>query len=548
MPKETRKAVSTRQVMEPISHPTKIDVVARPVDTFVQPQASAELEGLVKGLGEINPKIQSFFLHQGRKNRREAIEKGKTSALRGEELKPGSTEYFVEGYQNQRGLVEGDKYGIELMTAYETEFNKDSGDIEEWLKTKTQDEIQGIDDEHFTRGFAKNNAKFINKIREEQALYQRGKITDNVEADAQHRLSSALDAEKKQNGSYSVETIDALKKELSTNFGVGGARFNEILYNTIHEKGLKGEHEAYDILKKDRPDGTKGIYWIPKWKEVIDKAQIASRKVFLANEAAADEAEANLEDTAIDKRMVGIMETAKTNPRAARQAFDQLNFSTATSMSKYSKVLENIINAREDDGEGGGSDLELQLKRRILDPNDNVTFKELINADLDSKSLARVVTFKNAQASAQRAGESASIHSTPQAKRGAARIKAKLKPHVGALEQLVDGSIKARKIKIAEDMQQILFERIEGRKPEEISDIVEDVVKMGERRQQESEAEQRRFDAANITYRDMVELKMAIIKGYITDEAEIQMHIRFFEENPVGAIKGNAPLVDRIPN
>lgn len=536
MPKQDKTAVSTREVMTPISRPEEQEVNARQVDFHNGVSVSPELDGLVKGLKQIQPKLNEFALFHGRKVAREDLQAGSAAAKRNEELAEDASRFFRQGYMNQRGLVEGEKFGGELLQKYNTEFNKDSGDIEKFIKENTQAEVEGLDDEDYGRGFGSNQGKYLDHIRTEQFKYQQIKITETVESDAMARLETAYDTRKSIGQPLNVNDLEQLRKELGQSFGVSNTRFNDLVFDVINKKGMAGDFAAYDLLKKNRPDGTKGMYHIPKWKAKIDKAQLASQNTYLAAENAQDKRDDKARNSKQDEAMFGILLQAESDPEAAALAFDKLItdglFEDATQYVKYKKLLTDVID--DEDGSPEQAANEAMLTSKILSNPNSVTFGQLANFDLAPKQQVRLAGLIRSQRGEARtatndgASKSKKIYSSYQYTTAKDWIKDSLKPLKSEFKDFSDND--KTDTHIMNTMMTDFDYAIEGiTDPKELKAIAAETIERGKRLKEDRKLLKKNKNISLIRYPTPLELDNAVQAGLVTDMNVINAHIDFFQ-------------------
>lgn len=101
-----------------------------------------------------------------------------------------------------------------------------------------------------------------------------------AEAAALMRLDASLRRYVKKGEVIPDEVIESHRQHLR-NLGVSGSRFNDLLFSVLKPIGDEGNYAIFDILKRAKPDGIPGMYFIPGWREKIDQAQIHSQHVFL---------------------------------------------------------------------------------------------------------------------------------------------------------------------------------------------------------------------------------------------------------------------------
>jgi hypothetical protein len=168
---------------------------ASPVSTYsrpAQPEGSGELEQLAKALAQLNPAMDRFAAATMQENREEqearAARKigGMTFEEAQEKMKSGEiTEmqnpWFKAGFMKQFALRAGLRVSETTKSEYDTGFDKDNGDIEQFIAERAKKvlDIYG-DDRHFVSGFQQSFGQFANKLRAEHAQYKSGRVQSEV--------------------------------------------------------------------------------------------------------------------------------------------------------------------------------------------------------------------------------------------------------------------------------------------------------------------------------------------------------------------------------
>src|SRR5688500_7588312 len=192
MPRQYQRGQTQRGVLDPISRPQATQVVARPTDQFELPPIDHELRGLVSGLQMLNPELQRYAQISNAVDFERDTKAGTAARQKGEELSKDSPHWFKHGYMMMDGQVKGDLDGKTILESYTTEFDKDSGDLDQFVREKFQGLTKGIQDESFLEGYNQTIAKHLQSVRQVHNEYQQGQVIQKVESNALQKMDNYL--------------------------------------------------------------------------------------------------------------------------------------------------------------------------------------------------------------------------------------------------------------------------------------------------------------------------------------------------------------------
>lgn len=272
--KATNRLQGSKEVT-PLSNPQAQRVVAQPVSTFVRP-AESQLGQLVGALSQVQPSLNRYL--QVEDNKLE--QQGKTDAQLGKEQESDSQAY-VRGFSNIKGNNQAITDLEELQTHLELNYNPDTDDydttVKEWLKTKTE----GVTDRNYLDGYAPVMDNALNKLKQSYAAQRLGRIKDATDSEATQMISTGMEAFAGRGEPVSEEWLNNTRTYLADHFKITSSQFNELQFLAAKKIGDAGNFSIYEQFKRPRVDGTPGTYFIPKWKERIDAAEVASKQHFV---------------------------------------------------------------------------------------------------------------------------------------------------------------------------------------------------------------------------------------------------------------------------
>lgn len=238
------------------------------VPNYIPQMKNPDAEAFLQGLGMMNSKL----LEWSDKAKQEEAYNGVLDRQSGKDAQQDGESYKANYFATD-GLIKAQEDGTALLAKYNTEFDKDKGDVEGWMRENYQSRLGNIPDEHYRAAYQKGMAPAFQAIREAHLGYQKKAVEVRVESNAMQLIDNGVRAYTSQGQAIPTGYLSAIQEHVGQNLGVSQQRFGELLFSAVKRVGDEGHYDAYDVLKADRPDGSPGMYYDPKWKEQIDKAQ-----------------------------------------------------------------------------------------------------------------------------------------------------------------------------------------------------------------------------------------------------------------------------------
>lgn len=241
------------------------------VPNYIPQMKNPDADAFIQGLGMMNAKL----LEWSDKDKQEQANQAVLDREQGLEAQQSGASYKANYFATD-GLIRAQEDGTSLLAKYNTEFDKDKGDLEGWLQENYQSRVGGVPDEHYKAAYQKGMTPAFQAIREAHLGYQKKAVEVRIESNAMQLLDNGVRAYTSQGQPIPTEYLAAVQAHVGQNLGVSQQRFGELLFSTVKKVGDEGHYDAYDVLKEPRPDGSPGMYYDPKWKDEIDKAQAHS--------------------------------------------------------------------------------------------------------------------------------------------------------------------------------------------------------------------------------------------------------------------------------
>jgi hypothetical protein len=268
----------------------RLRVVADPLRIYEAPRET-NLTKLTEALGTIKPDLMNWAVNKKTEMNKAEIEAGKRKAQSGE-IAQGEMEQY--GYDTVKAVNDWTEFNESVLSAYDQEFDKDNGNLEEFIKQKW--EANKFDDksEVYMSKFSPLVGKTLEKIRETQGKYTSAKIDARNNAELTRMFAHDINDVMGAGMEYDVPQYEARRANLQAMFpGKTNSQLDELAYQAVLTTMEEtGDTSLVNIFKKPHSDKTPGLYEIPKWKDKIDGDV---QKILSAKNSARKEAESGME-------------------------------------------------------------------------------------------------------------------------------------------------------------------------------------------------------------------------------------------------------------
>lgn len=494
------------------------------VPNYIPQMKNPDADAFIQGLGMMNAKLLEWSDQAKQEEANQAV----LDRQQGKEAQQAGASYRANYFATD-GLIRAQEDGTALLAKYNTEFDKDKGDLEGWLQENYQSRVGSIPDEHYRAAYQKGMTPAFQAIREAHLGYQKKAVEVRVESNAMQLLDNGVRAYTSQGQPIPTEYLSAIQEHVGKNLGVSQQRFGELLFSTVKKVGDEGHYDAYDVLKADRPDGSPGMYYDPAWKQKIDDAQNHSFTVATTMAQKAREQRYN-------KALYDVF--LEEDPKKAQAMFREMKTNDlfkgdTEGLIKWEKLMNEKVDGKPDAKQ---LENEVALLARVYEGKAGI--KEILaqnsNASITSGqrkyllSEARRVQNENQQAAAAAGKAEEAIFKT--------REYADAKDFVGSMLQP-----RPRDPLNPSGQQTIEFDRanqtmaqreffmgLKGKTTAEIQPWAEDVVKRYKARQKEYTEPQQAAVADNkIPFKTLAEAVAAARKGTLSP-AELRTYTNHF--------------------
>lgn len=501
-----------RQVASRVAQ-TQVDNIPSYVPQMHDPDA----EALIKGLSQFQPALENWVA----KKEEEAGDRATLDRMAGKEAQEDSNAYTSK-YMAVDGFVKGQADGSQLLAKYQTEFDKDKGNLDQWLAENHEGRLKGIDNQHYTDAYGKALLPTLQAIRKEHFTYQQKAVEARVESNAMQLLDGGVRAYVTHGQPIPDGYVEAIQTHVGESLGVSQQRFQELLFETVRRVGEDGHFDAFDVLKKPRADGSPGLYYDPAWKSKIDQAELHSYSVYETRSKAERQQRYNT-------TMYDIF--AADDPKEAQRKFNEAKVSglfkgDAEGLIKWGKLLDEKVDGKPDvrqlEAEGN---LLAKVYKGSLNYDD--VLKAQSRGDITSsqrKSLMgeiRRVQHENRTLAAQEGAANEKIYKSKDFGSAMDYLEGVLRPRPQDPMAMDKKEMEFDHLQLAQAKREF-FTASEGKKPGELQDIADGVAQRYLKRRQEqakggmTPEQKQAAVAGQVPYKTLTELRQAVQSGAVS--------------------------------
>lgn len=500
---------------------TLVDATPR----YLPDSRDSTLDGLIHGLKALNPALEQYQ----KSAEDEASAKGARQAATGQELDDGAGRAQAEAFLNIRGMQGGQEDLASFIHAFNTEFDKDGGDFEQFRSKFFADKTQGLASGTYSNAYTRVIAGGLEKVKADLAEHRAKAHVATIESTGLQLLDTGVKSAVAAGQPISQEYISSVEGELGK-LNISGERFKELLFDSLSRHAQDGNFGIFEALKANRPDGTPGMYFDPKWKAKIDAAEVHAQSTFLTKKKQAEELAKKDREERQETAMYGVMTKLLMDGDAAGAQAD-FNahvkaglFTRATDLLHWNDKLAKAVNR-----EARADQLETEGKLQLAIVEGKAGVMDIFRADItpsQRRSLMGEVSRMKSEARADarearaaareaRAGEDGSgIFKTPAYKQMKEYLGDTLVPTDSAI--LPDSGSAGRVKRARAEAIQEAADRMRSATPDQIPAIRDDIAKRWAPRINEAARGAPGHTLAR--FRDQGELAAAALAGGVSIE------------------------------
>jgi len=280
MPRESKTTIqklSSRQVRflaTPDSDPELKKVVANPINTSRDQKNNYAVDGLVKALKDLNPKIAQIAQKNRIATDRRETDEGSLAALQGLPAKEGAEPAYMRAFDQRSAISGANQHKLEMNEAWlnKPEDQTREAFIAEWSE-KAQADTADRSPEYGVKFLEMTKAETLRINMGGQAADME-KIAIENRSNSNTALTTMLDD---PNVPASVKTLQIWRAS-GKEAGLTAEELNEDLVRQVEVAALDGDQELYELLAKGNADGVPSLLEHPTYKNRLANAQHKAEK------------------------------------------------------------------------------------------------------------------------------------------------------------------------------------------------------------------------------------------------------------------------------
>jgi hypothetical protein len=344
MPRESKTTIqklSSRQVRflaTPDSDPELTKVVANPINTSRDQKNNYAVDGLVKALKDLNPKIAQIAQKNRIATDRRETDAGSLAALQGLPAKEDAEPAYMRAFDQRSAISGANQHKLEMNEAW---LNKPEDQTREQFITEWSAKAQADTADRSPE----YGVKFLEMTKAETLRINMGgqaadmeKIAIENRANSNTALATMLND---PNVPASVKTLQVWRAS-GKEAGLTAEELNEDLVRQVEVAALDGDQELYDLLVKGNADGVPSLIEHPTYKYRLAAAQHKAEKKSEENDLDT-QAKVNFANTEATKGMRTDAYKTLAGGGSLEDAKAKLNPDNYEDGAMYTTDLKNLI-------------------------------------------------------------------------------------------------------------------------------------------------------------------------------------------------------------
>lgn len=287
----SKARVNDRTVIKTIEDQHKYDMpdqrrlfVAADYVNMPQATPASGLSKLASALSEVKPQIMDVLAEQEATKNAQLFEQGKMDAMSGKDPAAIEAEWQKKGYDTLKATNDWTKWNEEVSQEYTNSFDKDNGDIGQFLTDKWNSVSWEGKSDTYKEKFTLLAKKSFDDAHTHHIKYQVERQEAETDATISQTFYDDIKESLKENGNLSIYDVDARVQDLAGVFkGRGQSQLNLLAYSAVDRiandimtdpnSTLQDKSKAlhlYDVFKENYPNGTPGLY-ATKHRATIDR-------------------------------------------------------------------------------------------------------------------------------------------------------------------------------------------------------------------------------------------------------------------------------------
>jgi hypothetical protein len=434
-----QRRIRSNQTM-PVRDQQVLPVVAASAAFQTQEVRDPKARGLLVGLQSFNQNLDQYLQVQDAEDKRGGYNSGLAGGDAEKAKRVGRT--FAQSFQEGSGAADSIKDAKAIQASYQTDFDKDNGDIESFIKDQYNERTAGLDDGDYQAGYDRTMAEAMQALRSQHGEYQANTIIDQNRANAMERIdqivAKEVDIMNIFGKEYDPNRLLSEVQSVAADQRIPNTERNEMIFLALNNHAQEGHPEVLEALKESRTDIVTGqkldpMYNIPKWKQQIDNAIRVAENVQASKTIAGLRAAEKQHENNQEVAMMGVLDLALkgdkigANKELLRLSLDRGLFTSVKDLVNLRKIVNDGM---DDVAEEGEEAVEASGMKSILDGQ--LSQRGILNLDgISNSGKGRLLSFWNSQEAKRTKADSApKYHTDPQFQNAEALIKHALGPKV----------------------------------------------------------------------------------------------------------------------
>jgi hypothetical protein len=240
-------------------------------------------------------------------------------------LRKEQSPWYQKAFMAQMGQNMASRRSRQIAEEYESSFNKDEDDINEFIASRFGEDLRGLDDLDFKSGYLQKARPAEEAIRNNFSEYQIARVKQQAfDGFSENVFHAAMDA-KDRGVALSAGELGVLEDN-AREMGIERQQFNDIVVNSLMTLAQQGDGNpaVLEALKRKGTNGIASAYYTGRYGLKLQQAEAHATKLQLAAQAKAQGAErmafmtdvlskAN-DGTDVSQLIASVVQDSETNP------------------------------------------------------------------------------------------------------------------------------------------------------------------------------------------------------------------------------------------
>lgn len=260
-------------------------VQARAVDRTVVAPSITSAGRLAESLSAFSPGLNKYLNARHHQYAQDEMARGAQAASMSKkefdekiakgEMSPEQSPWFQQAYMRQAGINAGQRRARELAEAYANPevFNRDTGDIDEFLGNQINGDIEGLEDTDFKSGYLTALRQTEDSIRNDYTNAKVARVRQDVREQVYQSYFNTFEQMGKI-GTYDPANLDVLAQNAQA-LNLEKSELNSIAFTAAATYALQGDGhpEVFELFKTKGKNGVASLYYTSDYGKQIEATQ-----------------------------------------------------------------------------------------------------------------------------------------------------------------------------------------------------------------------------------------------------------------------------------